>query len=193
MSGEKQKKRGKLVLALACAIAAAAAVGITLAYMIKRAERTDRLIPATVTCQVSENVGGTTYTDGEHEADKKSDIRVKNTGTVDAYLRVRLVTYWVNVSGEPVGLPGTMPQIVLNGGWVAGSDNTYYYATPVAPGEQTDILCAPITLQQTTTASGDVARQVVEVFGEAIQAAPTDAAAESWGVTLTDGKITAAP
>ena len=86
-----------------------------------------------------------------------------------------------------------MPQIVLNGGWVAGSDNTYYYATPVAPGEQTDILCAPITLQQTTTASGDVARQVVEVFGEAIQAAPTDAAAESWGVTLTDGKITAAP
>ena len=158
-------------------------VGAVFAYMYRQTETvTNYLVPAYVDCVVVEEFANST----------KSAINVRNTGNIDAYLRVRLVTYWVNDAGEIVAEPSQMPEIHFNNGWIKGTGNTYYYESPVAPGETppVNLLSESITL---TTANDGKYRQVIEVFAEAIQSKPTGAVTGSWGVTVTDGKITDAP
>ena len=72
----------------------------------------------------------------------------------------------------------------------AGADHTYYYPTPVEPGEKTEILCDPITLGTVKLADGTPVYQVLEVFAEAIQAEPVGAVQEAWNVTVSDTRIT---
>ena len=78
--------------------------------------------------------------------------------------------------------------------WIPGGDSTYYYAVPVAPGERTAPLCSHvIRLAESKDRADNTIYQVLDVFAEAIQAAPEEAVTQSWQVTLTDGVITAAP
>lgn len=145
-------------------------VGSVFAYMFHRTETvTNDLIPARVSCQVIEEFANNT----------KSSITVKNTGNIDAYLRVRLVTYWVNEQGEIVAEPSQMPEIRFNNGWLRGTGDTYYYSSPVAPDQTptVDLLEETITL---TTANDGKYRQVIEVFAEAIQAKPAGAVEDAW-------------
>lgn len=168
---------------LLCAVIVCALAGSVYAYMFARTQSvTNTLIPAKVSCVVEEVFAENT----------KSAINVRNTGNIDAYLRVRLVTYWVNDKGEIVAEPSQMPTISVNHGWLKGSGNTYYYSSPIAPGQTppVDLLSNSITL--VTTNEGKY-RQVIEVFAEAIQSLPEKAAENSWGVTITDGTITAVP
>ena len=92
-----------------------------------------------------------------------------------------------------MGISSEMPSLTLNDNWLKGSDDTYYFALPLAPGEYTESLCEPFHLSQSTDRDGNVIYQNVELFAEAIQASPTGAAVQSWGVTINDGKITVAP
>lgn len=73
-------------------------------------------------------------TDSYASGNKKSDIQVQNTGNVPAYLRVRLVSYFVDAEGSISGAePSVYPEITLNSGWLAGENHTYYYTKPVEP------------------------------------------------------------
>ena len=175
----KMLKRVILILALVLL----ALCGTTFALMLRQTDSLDnRFEPAVVSCKVEES-----YT---HPT--KSSIKVQNTGNIDAYLRLRLVTYWVDGDGNIVFGTATMPTFDLGEGWIAGKDNTYYYKTPVAPGEFTgELLGSTITL----TENADTGRyQVIEVFADAIQSEPGKAVAESWGVTLSDdGTIKTVP
>ena len=171
------------ILAIVILLVAAAVSGSAWAYMIKRTQTEQNdFTPAMVRCELHEVKNANTT--------QKTSIKVENTGNVDAYLRVRLVSYWVDGTGAIVSKPSQMPTVTLGLGWRAGSNNTYYYQIPVAPGATTsEMLGSAITL---TTADGYV--QVVEVFAEAIQAQPTGAVTGSWGVSLnSSGHITAAP
>ena len=108
-------------------------------------------------------------------------------------MRVRLVSYWVDsATGAIAAKPSPAVSFTPGSGWVAGSGsgNTYYYQVPVAPGDTTnELLGSEITL---TSLDGLV--QVVEVFAEAIQAQPTTAVTDSWGVTLSSsGNVISAP
>ena len=90
------KANRQRILVLAAAAAAVAAVGVTLAFMFRKADAENRFEPATVTCTVHEQLNDDTFTAGTHTGDVKSNIRVENTGTYPAYVRVRLVGRWVN-------------------------------------------------------------------------------------------------
>jgi hypothetical protein len=57
----------------------------------------------------------------------------------------------------------------------------------------TGILCEPFTLGQTQLENGTMVYQVMEVIAEAVQAEPISAVQETWGVTVTNNTITAAP
>jgi hypothetical protein len=139
----------------------------------------NQLEAAFVACDVEEDFNGET----------KTRIAIKNTGNIDAYLRVRLVSYWVDSNGKIVSKPSQMPAVTEAAGWVVGSDNTYYYSKPIAPGGITpNLLDVNMTLDET-----DGYLQVVEVFADAIQSKPAEAVTGSWGVTITDGVITKAP
>ena len=156
--------------------------GTVFAYMFKQAaDSNNEFIPAVVSCEVDEEF------DGEY----KSSIKVKNTGNIDSYIRLRLVSYWIDSEGNIAPLPSKMPDIQLGDGWIAGSNDTYYYKTKVLPKEFTDnLLTANVHLEKDSNGN----KQVLEVFAEAIQGKPADAVTDSWKVTLdSNGNITSAP
>ena len=141
-------------------------VGTVYAYMFMRTDQQSAgFSPARVACEVSESFADNT----------KSSITVKNTGNVDAYLRVRLVTYWVHADEKTVAAESSpVLNITPADGWLEGGNNTFYYKVPVAPGKSTPSLFSGfITLGQK-----DGLKQVIDVFAEAIQANPEDAVEE---------------
>lgn len=183
MDSKKRRKstasRKVIVLAIAVVLLLSATVTGTLMYLVSKTEAvTNTFEPATVTCEVQEDFNGTV----------KKNVTVKNTSNIDAYLRVKLVTYRVNDKGERIGGTATIPNFALGDGWFE-KDGFYYYKSPVVPDATpgTDLIGDNgITLVEYTDADGG--RQVIEVIAEAIQSVPTTVVAEKWGVTVdTDG------
>ena len=149
------------------------------AYMRKTTEEVDNtFIPAYVDCVVYEDFAD----------NKKTSITVENTGNIDAYIRVRLVSYWIDESGAIVSKSSEMPTFTTASDWIPDAGNyTYYYTKKVAPDAfTTTLLDSAITLRL----SSEGYRQVVEVFAEAIQAEPDEAVTDSWNVTIADDVIT---
>lgn len=178
----KQRLKTHQLILLGVLIALVFACGAVYAYMFMRTgEQSTQFIPAKVDCEVTEAFDG----------DSKTSITVKNTGNVDAYIRVRLVSYWIDKDGNVAAKASPTLSVSAATGWIPGSDNTYYYSSPVEPTQAPlELFASSITLEEE-----DGYRQVVDVFAEAIQAQPTTAAAEAWKVTITDGSttITAVP
>lgn len=120
------------------------------------------------------------------DGSQKKSIVVKNTGTAVSYVRVKLVMNWVdesgNVSAEPVNIT---PSITAD--WFE-QGGIYYYKMPVAAkGETTNLLQTPIT--QGTAPEGY--HLEVTVLAESIQAAPSTAVQQSWGVGVdSNGYLT---
>ena len=120
------------------------------------------------------------------DGNQKKSIVVQNTGTAVSYVRVKLVMNWVdesgNVSAEPVNIT---PSITDN--WFE-QGGIYYYKMPVAAnGETTNLLQTPIT--QGTAPEGY--HLEVTVLAESIQAAPSTAVQQSWGVGVdSNGYLT---
>ena len=187
-------KRIKHLLIAGAALSIAAAVGLTLAFMFKKAEKTNLFIPAEVACAVREKTDGSEVTGIAAVGSEKSDIRVENTGNVREFLRLKMVSYYVDANGDIVGTVSSQyPTLSLKNGWIAGANHTYYYPFPTDPGGMTEILCEPFSLGQTQLADGKTVYQVIEVIAEAVQAEPISAVQEAWGVTVTNNTITAAP
>lgn len=163
--------------------------GTAFALMFRQTNHIEnRFQPARVDCVVHEELDGSgNFTNGSQYAEKKTGIQVKNTGNIDAYIRVRFVSYWVDINGNIVGQASKMPAISITGDWLAGSNNTYYYKYPVAPEDYTkELLNGVIALGME---EGYV--QVLEVFADAIQSKPSKAASDSWKVTIdANGNIT---
>lgn len=165
---------------------------IVLAYMYKHASINNNVfVPAEISCSVSETYNASTGV--------KSSIKIQNTSNTSAFVRCRLVSYWVDADGNVVGKPSTMPTINYDSTkWIkASGSDTYYFKAPVDAGELTpnDLLTSSITLQNSTYSLGYssiAVHQVVEVLAEAIQANPSSAVSQTWGATVgANGKITA--
>lgn len=158
----------KTALILSLCLIFALAVGTTFALLKANTE------PVTNTFTAAKS--GTDIVE-ELDGNQKKSIVVKNTGTAVSYVRVKLVMNWVdesgNVSAEPVNIT---PSITDN--WFE-QGGIYYYKMPVAAkGETTNLLKTPIT--QGTAPEGY--HLEVTVLAESIQAAPSTAVQQSWGV-----------
>ncbi len=122
----------------------------------------------------------------ELDGNQKKSIVVKNTGTAVSYVRVKLVMNWVdesgNVSAEPVNIT---PSITDD--WFL-KDGIYYYKMPVAAKDfTTNLLQTPITQD----AAPEGYHLEVTVLAESIQAAPSKAVTDSWGVRVdSNGYLT---
>ena len=183
MDSKKRRKstasRKVIVLAIAAVLLLSATVTGTLMYLVSKTTAvTNTFEPAEVTCEVQEDFNDTV----------KKDVTVKNTSNIDAYLRVKLVTYRVNDKGERIGGTATIPSFTLGDGWFK-KDGFYYYNKPVAPNKTPAanlIGNDGITLVKYTDADGG--RQVIEVIAEAIQSVPTTVVEQKWNVKVdTDG------
>lgn len=178
---------------IAAALCAVSAAGVTVAFMFKKAEKTNLFVPAEVSCAVHEKTDGSDVTGIYAVGGEKTDIRAENTGNVKEYLRLKLVSYYVDANGIVAGTASHYPTLTLKNGWIAGADHTYYYPLPTDPGGMTGILCEPVTLERAQLADGKTVYQVIELIAEAVQAEPVTAVEEAWGVTVTNNMLTAVP
>ncbi len=173
--------RKAIVLIIAVVLLLGVAVAGTLMYLVsKTASVTNTFDPAHVSCEVQENFDKTV----------KKNVNVKNISDIDAYLRIKLVTYRVNGDGEQIGGTATIPEFTPGDGWFE-KDGFYYYNKPVAPdGKPAADLIGDngITLVEYTDADGG--RQVVEVIAEAIQSVPASVVVDNWHVTLDADGVT---
>ena len=166
----------KAALILSLCLIFALAVGTTFALL----KANTAPVENTFTAAKSE-----TYIDEVLEGSQKTSIKVKNTGTATSYVRVKLVMNWVDGDGKVVS-GGSLPNVTLNSdnSWFPGSDGIYYYKMPVAAnnGETTNLLQKPIT--EPTEGKPDGCHLEVTVLAESIQAAPSQAVTDSWGVDV---------
>lgn len=171
------------VLLIAIILLLGAAVGSTVAFLIDKTEPVKNSFEyAKVSCEVTEN-----FTNN-----KKDNVQVKNTGTIDAYIRATYVVNWVDAQGniassDPAGYEYTLTAN-LNNGWTNGSDGYFYYTSPVAPGASTagSLLTCTVTSPENPEYTLSV-----EILAEAIQSTPDKAVQEAWGVSISQGSVTA--
>lgn len=174
-----RSKTGTLLLSLLLIVTMA--VGGTVAYLATHSGPIQNSFkPSFVDCEVKESFNGTT----------KSEVNVQNTGDTEAYIRVKLVTYRVNDKGQHIGGVAEIPGFEPGTNWKEYG-GYYYYTLPVAPGEKPKAdLISSISLTDSYN-DADGGSQVIEVMAEAIQSGPADAVGKSWGVSISEGSVTA--
>lgn len=176
--------RGRMTaMALATVLLLALAIGGTVAWLTAKDQPiTNTFNPSHVTCEVTEGFNDTT---GE-----KTNVNVTNTGDIDAYIRVKLVTYRTNAQNQHIGGTAELPNFTLGSGWVE-YNGYYYYTLPVAPGQQpANALAASIKLTDSYL-DADGGKQAIDVMAEAIQSVPSEAVGQAWGVSITEGSVIA--
>lgn len=182
-----QKRISKKLLAiLLCAVlAVCAATGGTMAYIFSKAPPVNNTFdPVFVSCLVEEHFDGTT----------KTDVKVKNTGDINAFIRATFVVMWTAEDGTVyASSPVENTDYVLELGspkWLKGTDGFYYYSNPVASNETTDILIRSLTL---IGEAPDGYGLAVHVSATAIQAEPVEAIQGVWGAAVQSNGNLVAP
>ena len=182
---EKAIRTGRLTtMVIATVLLLALAIGGTLAWLSTKDDPiTNTFTPSKVTCEVTENFDGRTGV--------KSNVNVKNTGTINAFIRVKLVTYRTNDQGQHIGGTASLPEFTLGANWVKYGDY-YYYTKPVAPDQEPETnLADSMTLTGSYT-DADGGKQAIDVMAEAIQSVPEAAVKAAWGAGFSinaDGSL----
>lgn len=157
-------------------------VGGTVAYLVANTTPVvNTFTPSQVSCSVTESFDGAS----------KSNVNVTNNSNINAYIRVKLVTYRVNDANQHIGGTATIPYFTPGNGWVEYNDY-YYYTSPVVPGGSpaTNLINSIALTGSYDDADGG--KQAIDVMAEAIQAEPVRAVEEAWGVTVdADGNLAA--
>lgn len=166
------------ILAILCVT-----VGGTLAYLVTTSGPvTNTFNPSKVTTAVEESFDGK----------RKSDVKIKNTGDTDAYIRAAVVVTWQDKDGNVYGQSPASSDYKIEWGkdWVNHSDGFWYYTKPVAAGNTTGNLINSCTRTSVGTAP-DGYHLNVEIIGSGIQSKgmgtnedgdPTKPVVLAWGV-----------
>lgn len=168
----------KTALILSLCLIFALAVGTTFALLKANTEPVENTFTAAKSgTDIVEKLDGS----------QKTSIAVKNTGTAVSYVRVKLVMNWVDESGNVSATPVGITVDYDNTKWFV-QDGIYYYKMPVAAnGETTNLLKTPIAQD----AAPEGYHLEVTVLAESIQAAPSKAVTDSWGVGVdSNGYLT---
>lgn len=173
-ANEKTLRTGRVTaIVMATVLLLALAIGGTVAWLsTKDTPITNTFTPSQVACQVQEEFDKTT---GE-----KTNVNVKNTGDIDAFIRVKLVTYRTNDKGQHIGGTAALPEFQLGADWVKHG-GYYYYTKPVKPNQApaTNLTNSMTLTSKYTDADGG--HQAIDVMAEAIQSVPEAAVKAAWG------------
>ncbi len=135
----KRMERTKTFLVLAMVVVMlACTVGGTVAYLTTRtADVVNTFTPAKVTCAVEENFSGTT----------KTNVKIKNTGNTDAWIRATVVGNWVKDSKIVAAWTDNITYLTGTDKdkWTKDSDGYYYYNSIVPAQGTTANLFDPYT------------------------------------------------
>ncbi len=174
-SQKSKAARKGITASIALILIICLAVGGAVAFLIAETPAIKNIFnPANVEIETHEDFDSTV----------KKNVNVENKGDTDVYIRVKLVTYMTDADGDPTSATASIPEFTRGSDWLYNdAEDTYYYTKPVASGAKTADLIGNTGIKL-------VDGQVVEVLAEAIQATPTTAVEDAWGVTVDNGLIT---
>ena len=188
-SGEGRRparRRGRFnarltAIVLATVALLALAIGGTIAWLN---DRTDPVVNSFSYGKI------TTEIEEKFENNVKENVAAKNTGSADAFIRIKLVSYRTNGEDQRIGGAAPLDEFTPGTGWVKYGDY-YYYTLPVAKDCSTGILVDRIELMTYNDADGGY--QSIDVIAEAIQSTPVQAVKDAWGDGFgidTNGNLT---
>lgn len=180
----KRNYKKIVLLAVSLLLVMCAAIGGTVAYLIdSTGEVKNTFIPASVPPGIEEKI----------EGNVKKDVTIKNTGNVDAYIRVKVVVTWKDANGN---VYKDAPVKGTDYTWTAGDskwvlhDGFYYYTAKVPADGSTASLFT--NCQQLSTATvPDGYSLSVDIHAQSVQAEPASVVGDTWGVVITEGSVTA--
>ena len=134
-------------------------IGGTVAWLIDVTDPVQNVfMPTDVTCYVYEEISG----------NQKTAIRIQNTGSIDAYIRVAVALNYVNADGHICAAHNAPALPAPGSGWTQGANGIYYYSNEVSPGGYTaPLFGGAVTLDS----AGDGCVLQMEIIADAIQAA----------------------
>ena len=175
MNGKRVMKTKQPVALVALLVLLCCTVAGTLAYLVdKTPEVKNTFEPAKVTTAVDEKFDGTT----------KSEVKIKNTGNIPAYIRAAVIVNWADKDGNVSATP------VKDGDYVIKYDSSntwkkigdyWYYTKPVAADSLTEKAliesCAPVAGK-----APEGYNLQVTILADGIQSEPLTAIKEAWHV-----------
>lgn len=187
MNGKRVMKTKKPVALVALLVLLCCTVAGTLAYLVTNTDPvTNTFTPASVSTEVNEDFDGTT----------KSNVTIKNTGNIDAYIRAAVIVNWANDAGEISGTPVTNTDYSItyntgeNGDWFVGSDGYYYCKTSVKSEKQDAEGCWTPVLIERCTQVGTAPEGFhlrVTILADGIQSVPDTVVKDVWKVVEVKG------
>lgn len=170
------KTKKSLILLASLAAILLVGVGATLAFLVDESDPvTNTFEPGNVAVTVQENF--------TQDGTEKTNVCVKNTGNVDAYIRVAIIPTWEDNDG-PVGVSASLGDLNItlgsNNKWKKGTDGFWYYTSSVAPQDSTDILIDSTTVKTNSAGYKAGYQMNLQILAQGIQADGVD----------SDGKTT---
>lgn len=171
-------------------------VGASLAYLSMKTEPVkNEFAYGKVSCEVLEDFDGTV----------KSNVRIKNTGNIPAYIRARVVVTWKNEKGDIYGTKPVLGSAAdednknydysfdYNPSWICMTTDSgglyFYFPEFIEPDAETDWMLYNFKKSETANVPEGYDLSV-EILADAIQSEPVSAVEEAWGVTVRNGRIT---
>ncbi len=146
----KYSKKKAAALIIAAILLIVLIIGGAVAFLSgATASLTNTFVPAQVTCQVDETVTNNV----------KTSATIRNTGDIDAYIRVAAVGNTVDASGNITGNFDLSPYLAASG-WTKSGDYWYWGAKVSSNASTGELL----------TGSIDLNGKTVTILAEAIQA-----------------------
>ena len=102
---------------------------------------------------------------------------IKNTSSIPAYIRVRIVGNWVDTQGNLSSVQPTYSVTTTDTNW-ASYEDYYYYIVPIEVNGTKTLTITPKAGEEAPSANHSFRAQVL---AEAIQATPSAAVKEAWG------------
>jgi hypothetical protein len=181
----KNIKSKRLMIIVICSIVTIlSTIGGSIAYLYTKTNAIDNSFePVFVSCSVEETF----------DSAVKSNVKIKNTGDVTAYMRATIVITWTSDTGTVLSaapVEGVDYSVVYGSDkWVIGSDGFYYLTTAVAPGASSDLLITSLTELGTAPEGFSLS---VHVIATALQSEPARAVNEVWGASVdSNGRLIA--
>ncbi len=179
MKHNKFKKKTMVVLLLLAALI----VGVSIAYLKSKSGIENAFELGDIQTEISESFDG----------EVKKDVKVKNTGGGDAYIRCKISVYYEIQDGDATSISKNAPiqgvdyRLVLTNNF---SDNwfrindVYYYKKPVKSGEETAVLIDECKELKPKSKE----KLVVDISAQAIQTNPEEAVTDAWKEVEVDSQ-----
>lgn len=173
-------KKRLILLLVSLSLILAAGVGVTLALIIDQSGDVENVFePSRVSCAVVEDQKTNDAPTGQVEVETKTNVKIKNTGDTDAYIRAAIIVNWKKADGTvwaqaPADEDYTM---TIGSDWTKVGD-FYYYKSSVIPGDTTTNLIVSAT--QVNSAPEEGYYLSIEIVASAIQSSLADTAQGAW-------------